>query len=392
MSHEIEQPIDKVLSIKGTEWHGLAEHLEFIDKQVLQDKGLLFPIGKSQVINWHGEEMMQEKLRLIGETIARDGTKKADILKAFEAFSRDLSFIDSHQTVIGDLTNCRPDLVKMGMETRIPLGIPKKSYEIITNESAFDTIGKVFPNCNVSTAGTLRGGKVFFVSLDLDGQSEYVGPRGDKYLQFIEVITSHDGTLGCRVYDSGTRIVCMNTLKASLSGKGELDMVVYHSKNAQSALDNVSVSLEKIFSSRAEFFSNLEILDTVKRSPDEVRYIVSSFLNNRGSREGEEPTELSTQTYNKADEIAALFGKAGMGNRGENDYDLLNGLTECYTWGSGTGKKSSKQEKFLKSRDGTASEIKEEFYNFLLSGEEFISKAIAQGEKLYKEKGLVINK
>ena len=96
----------------------------------------------------------------------------------------------------------------------------------------------------------------------------------------------------------------MNTLKASLSGKGELDMVVYHSKNAQSALDNVSVSLEKIFSSRAEFFSNLEILDTVKRTPDEARYIVSSFLNNRGSREGDEPTELSTQTYNKADEIA----------------------------------------------------------------------------------------
>lgn len=387
MSHEIEKPVDIVLSLNigdgtnGTDWHGLSTPCEIITAETIREAGLFFPIEKSQVINWHGAETMQESIEKFGAIIAEGG----DTSEHFEAFKKSLSFVNSHQIVTGDLTTVRPDLVEMGIETRVPLGIPKKSYEIITNEQAFDTIARVFPNCNVTTAGTLRGGKVFFVSLDLDGQSEYIGPRGDKYLQFLDVVTSHDGTLGCRVYDSGTRIVCMNTLQASLSGKGELDMVVYHSKNAQSALENVSVSLDGIFRARENFFSSLEYLDTVSRSAEEVRYIASAFLNNRGAKEGKEPLELSTQTFNRVEEIADLF-KSGDGNRGANDYDFLNGMTQCFTWGSGTGLRNSKQEKFLKSRDGTAAEIKEEFYNFLLSGADFLDIAKVQGEKLYKEK------
>jgi hypothetical protein len=270
------------------------------------------------------------------------------------------------------------------------MAIPKKSYEIITNEQAFDTIARVFPTCNVTTAGTLRAGKVFFVSLDLDGQSEYIGPRGDKYRQFLDVITSHDGTLGCRVYDSGTRIVCMNTLQASLSGKGELDMVVYHSKNAVSALENVSVSLDSIFAARTSYFDSLGYLESVSRTPEQVRYITASFLNNRGLKKGGTPnSEISTQIFNKCEEVGNLF-KVGAGNLGATDYDFLNGVTECWTWGSGTGAKASKQDKFLSSRDGTAAEIKEEFYNFLLSGSDILERAAAEGEKLFKDKATAL--
>jgi hypothetical protein len=390
MSHEIEKPIDRVLSTTGPEWHGLAEIREVINKETLRKDGVLFPITKSQVINHHGEKTLQEVIQEVSNTIAAAGTKKADIAKVFEAMVQDLSFVGTHQTVIADLTECRPDLVEMGIETRIPLGIPKSSYEIITNEEAFDVIGRVFPDCKVVTAGTLRGAKVLFFSLDLDGQTEYTGPRGDKYQQYLDVITSHDGTLGFRVYDSGTRIVCMNTLKASLSGKGDIDMVVYHSKNAANALNRVSVNLQDIFEGRKAYFNSLEYLESVSRTPEQVRYITASFLNNRPVKKGGVPNEsISTQIFNKCEEVADLF-KAGAGNRGATDYDFLNGVTECWTWGSGTGAKASKQEKFLTSRDGTASEIKEEFFNFLMSGTDILERAAAEGEKLYKDKELLL--
>ena len=385
MSHEIEQPIDRVLSTRGAEWHGLAEHLETIDKETIRQKGLFFPIGKSQVVNWHGENAMQESIASLETLLTTPGTTKAGILKAFQEYSRNLAFIGTHQSVTADLTDCRPDLVEAGEETRIPLGIPKNSYEIITNEEAFDVVGRVFPNCNVTTAGTLRGAKVFFLSLDMDGKTEYTGPRGDKYLQFWDIVTSHDGTIAFRVYDSGTRIVCMNTLRASLSNKGDLNMVVYHSKNAKEALNRVSVNLSELVAGREAYFDSLGYLDTVSCSIEDARYLASAFLNNRGSKEGEEPKELSTQIFNRAEEIGNLF-KTGQGNRGANYYDLLNGVTECFTWGMGTGAKLSKAEKLMKSRDGTAAEIKEEFYNFLLSGTDILEKARLQGEKLFREK------
>lgn len=377
--HLIEQPYDIILSIFGPEWHNLATVKEVIDEETMEKAGLFFNITKSQVVNWTGENDMQEAISALAEL---DKTSP-EFATQFSAFMQSMVFVDSHKTVMADLS-CRADLIESGHPTSLPLAIPKKSYEIISHRQLFDTVKRVFDAPKIVTAGTLKACKVFFMSLDI-GESVKYGPRKDEFRQYLDIITSHDGTLGARFYDSGTRIVCMNTLLASIGDSGELDMRVFHSSGAQAALNNVSIQLDEILSGRAAYFDSLGYLDTLPCDLMTAQYLTAAFFNSKQmDGDGNLPDILSTQMFNRCEEIGHLF-KKGQGNLGETMYDLFNGMTEYYTWGSGTGKKTTKQEKFLMSRDATATpnEDKNAFYNFLLSGD--FAEPLTRGEKLFKE-------
>lgn len=377
--HLIEKPFDIVLSIVGPEWHGLADVCETIDEETMEKVGLFFNITKSQVVNWTGENDMQEAISALSEL----DKASPEFAEQFKAFMQSMVFVDSHKTVMADLS-CRADLVEMGEETSLPLAIPKKSYEIISHRQLFDTVKRVFDAPKIVTAGTLKACKVFFMSLDI-GESVKYGPRKDEFRQYLDVITSHDGTLGARFYDSGTRIVCMNTLLASIGDAGEMDMRVFHSSGAEKALQNVSIRLDDILSGRAQFFDSLGYLDTLPCDLVTAQYLAAAFYNSKQmDADGKLPDIISTQILNRCEEIGHLFQK-GQGNRGATMYDAFNAMTEFNTWGSGTGKKTTKQEKFLMSRDATATpnEDKNAFYNFLLSGD--FAEPLARGEKLFKE-------
>lgn len=387
MSAEIEKPFDTILSVVGPEWHGWAEVHEKITKDLMRQRGLFFPITSSETVVFSGPDSFHASLQSIGELCRSPGATLKKVLSALESFAQNTDSIGSHRTILGDLREVRPDLTEGGYPDRLVLHVPKASYQIIQNEEAFDTVHRVFGDAvKIVTAGTLRGCKVFFVSLDI-GEVEYTGPRGDKWMQYLDVITSHDGTIGTRIYDSGTRIVCMNTLIMSLANKGNLDFTVYHSKNAQENLQKVSADLSAVFESRSEFFNTLGYFDTVSMSDDDARHLASFFLSTWKLPEGETPSEISTQVFNKADEVAMLF-KTGDGNRGANAYDFFNAITQVYTWGSGTGRNAQKTEKFLASRDGTPAQIKEAAVNFLNRPVESLQADMEIGAKLYKEKAL----
>lgn len=392
--HEMEQPIDKILSIVGPEWHGLATVKEIITKAIMQEEGLFPILRKSEVINYNGpvpaegdeDVSLRAALSAFHERITQNGITKATLAAEFEEFAKGFTFVDTHKTVVADYTLARPDLAP---NLIIPMGIPKNSYGLITNEMAFDSVVRAFgESAKVVTAGTLRAGKVFFTSLEVD-QSVYTGPRGDQFSQYVDVFTSHDGTMATNIYDSSVRIVCMNTLRASMNNKGDFSRVVYHTKNAESELAKASADLGALLAARKAYFESLEYLDSVQCSRERARYLSAAFLHFWNVGEDEKPRLLSSQAFNKADEIADS-AKTSPGTRGETLYDLLNGFTYTYTWGSGTGKeeKKSKAEKFLTSRDGTAAELKEDFLKFLCESGDFLDERAAAGEKLYKEKEL----
>jgi len=389
MSHCIEKPIDKVLALKPC-WHGLETIKEVIDSEIMRQEGIFFPLRKEQTLSFSSAEGDQPDIHQAIENIyamtEKNGVTKAALKKAFEEFTRRLTVYDGRCTVVGDLSEVRPDLVEMGHETRIPFNVPKDSYGIISNERAFETIMKAFgADVQVVTAGTLNAGKVFFVSLDI-GESICHGPRNDEFQQYLEAVTSHDGTIGTRYFDSGTRMVCMNTVQAALHSRGNLDMTVYHTKYAEANLDKVSVDLADILTGRRAYFDTLGSLDAVSVSQEKAKHLVTAFLATWNLRDDDDmPEKISTQIFNKADEAATLFTR-GAGNRGATLYDVYNAVTELYTWGSGTGKNASKEEKFLSSRSGTPAQIKQDILPFLNRVEAELDSSAALGEKLYKEK------
>lgn len=389
--HGIEKPFDIILALKAC-WHGFENIVEKIDKETMRQYGLFFPITSSETLTFADDEPFHSRLQKMADLCQTKGTTLKQVFAEIERLAKTTESVDSHRTILGDLTAVRPDLVESGHPTKLVLHVPKSSYEIITNEEAFDTVHNVFgDSVQVVTAGTLHGCKVFFVSLDI-GQCEYTGPRGDKFMQYLDVVTSHNGTLGTRLYDSGTRIVCMNTLIMSLHNRGNLDFTVYHSKNAAENLKKVSADLSAVFSARAEYFSTLEYFDTLPMTIEQARYLATHFLATwKLDKDDDLPREISTQIFNKAEEIGEVF-KSGDGNRGANAYDFFNAITQVYTWGSGTGKNATKQEKFLSSRDGTAAEIKEFSVSYLNRPMESLLADMEQGEKWFREKALTRNK
>ena len=320
MSHCIELPVDKVLSIEGTEWHGIAEHVEVI-----------------------GEEEISPLCPDIHESPALVTIDQQNIQ------------LDNYKVLVADYRNCRTDLDEA--DQLVPLHIPKAGYKVIPNREVWDCMIKALKDFGaiVTSAGTLERGKKFFISVSLEGENE-MKINGDKFLAYLNFCTSHDGTIAMNVFDSLIRIVCMNTLQASREAAGNVGFKVYHTKNASLGMSNLGDLLNAILMGRAQLKEVMEYMAKVTLSNEEAIAMAAGYFCISTGKE-----EIATRSYNAATEIATLFSR-GMGNRGENLYDLVNGATEYWTSGNGVGKATaSLGSRVYRSSMGSAADHKAAF-------------------------------
>lgn len=343
MSHEIIPPIDEVFTTSGNrEWHGLAI------PPLAEDSG---EIGDATVKRLCPTV---REMRVMGEI---DGVTIS---------------LPHHKALVADYREARPELVAddgtLDENAFVPLHIPKNGYKVIGNCEIYQATKKALEgiDAKIVTAGTLGAGKRFFLSVDIRGESEMLVCGRDKTLAYLNMITSHDGTLAAKGYDSTVRIVCQNTLDWSLSAAGEVGFNVYHTSGATVAVDKMGDLLNLILKGRVTFRDTMSYLDSLSVTPARAREIALAYFV-IGQSAGEEKLnfELSTKAKNAAEEIGVLFYR-GAGNRGLTAYDLLNGATDYWTNGNGTGKKASKWEKLSKARFGGASEHKTAFVNMLM--------------------------
>ena len=339
MGHQIEKPIDKVFSTEGTEWHELADHVDCIgDEQVRQISPKIIESPLYIVIN-------DQQVRL-----------------------------PDHKTLVADYSDCgRTDLES----SYVPLHIPKNSYTPIDNGEVYGA-AKAFCDeygLKILTAGTLDAGKKFFLSVDI-GSAKFKAARGEQFLAYMSFVTSHDGTLAMQAYDSLIRIVCMNTLRWSLESAGEVGFRVYHTKNALLQMTNLPELLKLTIENRKKFAEFTEELDAINCSKADVRHLTAGYF--------AENTDgvLSTRSFNAIDEITNLFER-GKGNRGATRYDLLNGITEYYTHGNGTGRKADRAAKTVKSAFGSAADHKTALAEILVDDFK-VNDLIDSGERFYK--------
>jgi hypothetical protein len=290
--------------------------------------------------------------------------------------------LPNHKALVADYRECRPELVNadgtLDENALVPLHIPKNGYKVIGNCEIHEATKKALADVDaeIVTAGTLGAGKRFFLSVDLRGESEIEIRRvvnnvahQDKIFAYLNMITSHDGTLAAKGYDSTVRIVCQNTLNWSLSAAGEVGFNVYHTSGATVAVERMGDLLNAILKGRANFRDTMTYLDTLAVSAQDAHLIALAYFV-LGQSAGEEKVnyELSKKAQNAADEISVLFSR-GKGNFGRTAFDLLNGATDYWTNGNGTGKKASKWEKLGKANFGGAAEHKSAFVNLLMGND-----------------------
>lgn len=340
MGHGIILPEDVILSTSSTEWHGLATVVETIDDETINP--LLFPIieGTTQIM-------------VDGETIA----------------------LPHHKALVADL---RGRVELKGTEHQFaPLHMPKNSYQVIDNRAVWDALKESTKDLGVKvvTAGTLEGCKKFFMSVDIGGSEFSV--NGDKFLSYLNFVTSHDGTLAMQAYDSAVRIVCLNTLRWSLEAAGKVGFKCYHSKNASATMVKLPELLSAVLIGRKDFIEYADFLDQSPLEQPDMLNITLNYLTT-----GADVDKISTRTLNSAEGIVNL-AKNGMGNKGKTRYDLLNGFTEYYTHGDGVGKRSSLATKQYKAQFGSAADHKTDFAMLLRQDNDTWNKALERGKKIH---------
>src|SRR5437763_4615762 len=182
MSHGITSK-DTLYSVREMPWHRLGVVLDEYPKSIdeaLEKSGLGWKVS-------HGDVLVVKRPEWTDDY----GTKHAAELipaKGFKANVRD--------------------------DTGDVLGIVSDEYEVVDNREAFAFLDALINSeMHFETAGSLWGGRGVWVLARLP---EYVELGGDLSATYVYVPNSHDGSMAVTAAVTPIRIVCANTLGASL--------------------------------------------------------------------------------------------------------------------------------------------------------------------------------
>jgi hypothetical protein len=321
----IDATVDKVYSKVSREWHGKAIVTPVINEETINT--IMPPIVEGEIaVNIGGEQVsLENKKAIVADYRFRDDIPQGEQL--------------------------------------VPLSIMGKDYRVIENREVFNAVKNAIDNfgldAEIVTAGTVRKGRSFFISLQQAQSHEVELREGDRWTFYLNLATSHDGTDALVSTICGFRQVCWNTVRASIDSS-DVKVKIFHTKNADMQLDALPEILVAMRNKQTDMVEALAHLAGIKCDIVKARRIVNGYF----SRLQGGNTEFATRTANTVDGIVSTF-RTGKGNRGETLYDLVNGVTEFYTHGDGVGKTGTGLVKTYRSEFGSAAEHKERFLNLV---------------------------
>ena len=221
-------------------------------------------------------------------------------------------------------------------DTGDALGVVGSKYVVTQNRNSFKFFDEVIGSEDVTyeTAGALRGGKIIYVTAKLNEGMKINGKDPhDLYINFYNI---HDGSGSIKIYPSITRVVCANTLSASLhdnkkNKRGGLS--VRHTANQTVRLsqgkDLLKISREE-FQEKKEFLEKLSTVMVSNQTSKELALQLICDYAELDSIAKNEPLSvvLSTRKYNIYNSlINSINNGVGQKELGDNAYKFLNGIT-----------------------------------------------------------------
>lgn len=280
MSHNILKKDTCVSSGAQKSWHGLDK---LVSEITLENSGLNWTVEKQQIV--------------LQDVFVGDGqeAKQKQIPSHFAVYCPEKDEI---------------------------INVAKDSYTLIQNSQLFEIIEEALVGIpyKIATAVSLGNLKKVSLSVILEENQDYL-INGEEFKNYLNFVSSHDGSMNLEAFDSNVRVCCANTLQWSRKDKGILNMRVRHTKNSAIRIENMKTEIEQLLQKREEFYNTYEGLMTRPMSSEKAEQIIAGF---------EATGELSTRTMNKVKVIHDLFLN-GKGNKGETVADLLNGFTEYYS-------------------------------------------------------------
>lgn len=167
----------------------------------------------------------------------------------------------------------------------------------------------------LETMGSLFGGKKVWALARVTGATKEIG-KGDAVNLFVLAAQGHDGTMGLFLGGTAVRVVCNNTLQASLSGGGQLR--VRHTKNMR---DTVTAVRDAIMSSINNFDKTCELFGSLA-SRDYNNAQLTTYLNTlfpknttQADIKAQAATDGAQAATDGAGDFAALLAKPWVDRR-----------------------------------------------------------------------------
>ena len=210
-------------SVQEKAWHGLG--------QIVKD----YPTS-AQAINHAGLDYEVTKSPLY--------TKASNIIDPTD----NLEIGDNEVNVPNYFATIRTD-------NNAVLGVVGKDYHIVQNREAFSFFDSIVGGTDgilYETAGALGNGERIFITAKLPDYIR-VGNGDDVTEKYIFLTTSHDGSGSITAAFTPVRIVCQNTLNASLRNMSNV-VRIRHTSGAKQRLENA----HKVMGLANEFSNQLE--------------------------------------------------------------------------------------------------------------------------------------
>lgn len=176
---------------RGLPWHvALSRRLDV--PELMQDAGGLLTAEAALDLAGLGFRVAQEPIhRVAGVSASRH--KKYEVIEGWVA-------------------NVRQD-------TGGTLGIVKPTYRVLQNADAFAFADSLVDDgsAKYETAGSLFGGKLIFLSMEIPDEIHVEGDPSD-YRLFLVISNGHDGRHAAEAFVTVERVMCKNTLKAGRTG------------------------------------------------------------------------------------------------------------------------------------------------------------------------------
>jgi len=139
-----------------------------------------------------------------------------------------------------------------------PLSIVSDHYKPLQNKDAFQWFDPIIQegNATYETAGSLQNGKKIWIMAKLKDNLEVV--PGDEVRRYILLANGHDGITGIMIQPTPVRVVCENTLRASL-GAGLVNTIWHHGdiKDKMERVKRLLGLAEKAFQDRKETYKRM---------------------------------------------------------------------------------------------------------------------------------------
>lgn len=288
MSHDIDnstgQDAMAYVGTEGTPWHGLGQSIKegASIKEIQKAAGLAWKVERRPVLFQVGDDAAATKVD------------------------------PDHQVIYRGDTQAVLDVTGKGY-------VPHQNIEVLEFFSEYLAAGDMF----IDTAGALNGGKQIWVLAKMSEEFKLAG--GDRVLGYVMLMNPHQYGKGMIGKMTAVRVVCRNTLMASLGAEGASIKIWHTSEFNKDRQDKVKEQLG-IASERFNSFKDEAKLlaKTTLVQEDAVRLVATIF--------GTDPTTALEQQGRTVQRVVELYMGAGKGSQLASAkgtaWGVLNAVTE----------------------------------------------------------------